>query len=339
MRWLDQEIEAIKASTNWCYYRISTGPVVFCVGLTEGSAFLAALDAFACVEKLDALPEDLPIVWVSDAPNLLNRCSDNCFRELLLAQAECRFSQSNLLLNWDAPRGLLKYFNGDSNRGLFVAADLTSLPSWEWFSPLKEFVHLFALAQGAWLAHAASVSVSESSGVLLVGPGGSGKSTTCAHMVQAGYQTCGDDYVLLTNDAGGVFAHAIYRTIKLMPREKLGNVGGWLADLRRSTVAETGKSVYFMDEDSKDLSIVGCMSVKRIYGLRLVDNQDVPIQLSELSYTHFAMSSHGQIPVWLDRSLSVSKAIFERLPKKMIDVRRDNSGLQANAAFLREVLG
>lgn len=339
MRWLDQQIKAIKASTNWCYYRISTGPIVFYVGLTDGSAYLVALDAFASVEKVRVLPEGLPIIWVADIPTLLNQCSTSYSRELLLAQAGCRFSQSKMLLNWDAPRGLLKYFNGDSNRGLFVAADLTSLPSWEWFSPLKEFLHLLALKHCAWLAHAASVSVSESSGVLLVGPGGSGKSTTCAHLVQAGYQTCGDDYVLLTNDAGGVFAHAIYRTLKLMPIEILGNVEDGFADLRQSRVAETGKSVYFLDVDSEHVSILRRMPVKCIYGLRLVDDQDVPIQLSELSYTHFAMSSHGQIPVWLDQSLSVSKAIFERLPKKMIDVRRDNSGLQASSVLLREVLG
>lgn len=339
MQWLDQEVEALRASKSFLYYRIKAGRVNFCVGLTEGSAFLGALDAFACVEEISFLPEGVPTVWIDDAPKLLHRCSAHFRRELAFAQAGTRISRSKMFLNWDEPRGLLKYFNVDSNLGFFVAKDLAHLPSWEWFSPLKEFVHLFALEQGAWLAHAASVSSNEGSGVLLVGPGGSGKSTTCAHLVQAGAQTCGDDYVLLTNETEGVFAHAIYRTVKLMPRKPLGIKVGVFGGLSHSMVAETGKRVYFLDKNSERFKLVLRMPIKQIIGLCLVDGLPEPVRLTALSYMHFAMSSHGQIPVWLDRSLSVSRVIFERLPKKMIEVRRDDSGLQASAAFLSEALG
>lgn len=341
MQWLDDEVEALKASARYFYYRINAGRVVFFVGLTEGSVFLAALDAFACVEEVSFIPDGgVPTVWIADAPKVLHRCSANYRRELAFAQAGTRISRSKMFINWDEPRGLLKYFNVDSNLGIFCAEDLSSLPSWEWFSPLKQFVHLFALLQGAWLAHAASVSSNEDrSGALLVGPGGSGKSTTCAHLVQAGAPTCGDDYVLLSNEAEGVFAHAIYRTVKLMPRKPLGNKVSVFEGLRQARVAETGKTVYFLDKNSERFKLVLRMPIKQIIGLCLVDGLQEPVRLTALSYTHFAMSSHGQIPVWLDRSLSVSREIFERLPKKMIEVRRDDSGLQASAAFLSEALG
>lgn len=338
MQWLDQEIEVFKASSDWQYYRVTTGSLEFCIGLRHESAFIKALDAFFCVDALIDLPKGLSTIWVTDSPALVNRCASSESADLSRAQERAKLSSSKLLLNYDSARCVLKYFNAESNRGLFIANDLSTLPSWEWFSPLKEFIHLFAIEQGAWLAHAASVSLNHFKGALLVGPGGSGKSTTCTNLIQSGCQTCGDDYVLLTNEADGVFAHAIYRTIKLMNREVFRNLSEAFEGLRQSKVAETGKSVYFLEGNSENVSIVRRMPVQKIIGLRLVGGLPEPIRLTELTYTHFGMSSHGQIPVWLDRSLSVSKAIFERLPKNLIEVRRDASGLQASVTFLQEQL-
>lgn len=339
MQWLDEEIEVLATSNDWQCYRVKVGHLEFCICLRHQSAFNRALDAFFCVDELNELPDGMPTIWVVEAAAILDRCASKASTALSLAQERGKLSSSKLFLNYDPARGLLKYFNAVSNRGLFFAEDLAKLPSWEWFSPLKEFVHLFALEQGAWLAHAASLSAEGSSGLLLVGPGGSGKSTTCAHLIEAGYQTCGDDYVLLRSEDEGVFAHAIYRTIKLLPQKSLGNGDCVFNGLRQSKVAETGKSVYFLSNEFEHVSIVRRMPVKQIMGLRLADLLPEPIRLTELAYTHFAMSSHGQIPVWLDRSLSVSREIFERLPKQMIEVRRDVSGLQASSVLLREVLG
>lgn len=334
MRWLDDNVASLKAANEWLYFQIKAGPVCFCVALTTDSSYRAALDAFFYVSPIAAPAENQPLVFVTDTLPLLDQCYRTHAVELSDLQAAAKLSNCRFVLNWDPVRGLLKYFNTATGLGLFAARDLGLLPSWEWFSPMKEFVHLWALERNAWLAHAAAVGVSENDGMLLVGPGGSGKSTTCARLIQIGYKTCGDDYVLLSKMADQVYAHAIYCTLKLMPKRDLVDQRQGLSILKSSSVAETGKLVYFLKNVDRGTSLIHGMVLKKIYGLQLVDNLTDSIRLGDLGYSYYAMSSFGQIPVWLDRSMAISKNIYETLPKALIDVRRNISGLNRLIAFL-----
>lgn len=335
MDFLDAEIDILRCSQIIRHYRVSAGPVEFCIGMLNGNAFVSALEAFLRCQPVEAPPENIPIVFVCDSPSLIDRCSILGYQELTNAQERSKLSRNQQLFNWDPQRGLLKYFNAETQAGLLAARDLTKLPSWEWFSPLKEFVHLFALEKGAWLAHAAAVGANSLYGVLLVGPGGSGKSTACANLIQSNSKTCGDDYVLLRKEVADVCAYGIYLTIKLVPRFDLHDGMQQVATSKQLMVAETGKLVsYFNFEQSS--SLIPRMFIKEIYGLRLVDQLATPIKTLRLGYNHFAMSSHGQIPIWLDQSLSVSRSIFESLPKKMLEIRRDKKGLEALTQTIKD---
>ncbi|MBU3670870.1 MAG: hypothetical protein FGM17_09155 [Polynucleobacter sp.] len=337
MKWLDDEIETLVSVQSLRFFLIKAGSVAFCVGLTKDSGYHDALEAFISVESVEEPVDDLPLLIVFDDPRLIHDCAGLSSQMLTDAQERSKLSNNQMLFNWDPQRRLVRYFNAQSRKGLFVAEELAALPSWEWFSPLKEFVHIWALEKGAWLAHAATVGNSSGSGLLLVGPGGSGKSTTCAQMIQSCYKTCGDDYVLLSYEANGVFAHAIYRTFKLMPRFNLQEGMAGVKTSGQADVLETGKSVYFLKNAEFD-SVIPKMFITEIIGLRLVEGFGNSIQFKALGYTHFAMSSHGQIPVWLDKSLAVSRAIFERLPCQLIEVKRDREGLEAVSAYIQESL-
>jgi hypothetical protein len=79
-----------------------------------------------------------------------------------------------------------------------------------WWTPL----HWALPANGRPLVHGAAVG-----GVLLVGPGGSGKSTTACAAAAAGLPCAGDDYVAVEREAdGGWRAHALYRWARLDAR-------------------------------------------------------------------------------------------------------------------------
>lgn len=100
------------------------------------------------------------------------------------------------------------------------------------------------LAIAAWLAttgahvlHGAAVSV-DGRGVLLVGPGGAGKSTTAIAMAAAGATLLADDLCIVERDTGEAVVHPLYRTCKLNADsdarlEVAASTLGWTAGAKR----------------------------------------------------------------------------------------------------------
>jgi hypothetical protein len=95
--------------------------------------------------------------------------------------------------------------------------DVELLPIWDRIHPLRHLLHEWARGFGADLVHAGAVGI-DGVGVLVVGPGGTGKSTTVLAAMAAGLTAAGDDYVLVgAAPAAGAFptAHGLYGTMRL----------------------------------------------------------------------------------------------------------------------------
>ena len=88
----------------------------------------------------------------------------------------------------------------------------TDLPYWELGAPLRTLLAWFALRRSAFLAHGAAVAEA-GRGVLLLGPGGAGKTTTALAAWGEGMDYLGDDYVLVRVDRRLTVARA-YATAK-----------------------------------------------------------------------------------------------------------------------------
>ena len=112
----------------------------------------------------------------------------------------------------DAATAGLQVLDLESGTGVMVT--MTAPADWEHAAPFRSFLHWTAAARGCLLVHAASVAQPGGRGALLLGPGGSGKSTTTLTAVAAGWVTAGDDYVLLDPTAPRVGARALYGTAK-----------------------------------------------------------------------------------------------------------------------------
>jgi hypothetical protein len=95
-------------------------------------------------------------------------------------------------------------------------ADAGRLPAWESAAPFKQILQWSMVDTHLSMLHAGAVTDSRH-GVLLAGPGGSGKSTTVAACLQAGLRVCGDDLLVVSRSRRGWFAHALYDAIKLFP--------------------------------------------------------------------------------------------------------------------------
>lgn len=167
------------------------------------------------------------------------------------------------LIVWSAPMKVFPWTSSDLGRGGAVAGlshgpvratavtDGTSLMLWDrerriaccWFAgvdgvtrwdraaPLRTALH-FALARPhRQLVHGAVVG-SNDRGVVLAGPGGSGKSTTTLACLQAGLQVVGDDYAAIDVTARRTRAWNLYRSIKV--GERTAGVSG--CDHRRTLI-------------------------------------------------------------------------------------------------------
>lgn len=90
--------------------------------------------------------------------------------------------------------GQLSAYDRATSRAWFWSRNANELPFWEPAAPFRQILHWWLPDRGALLLHAASVG-EEAGGVLLVGAGGSGKSTCALSCLTSGLLYAGDDYV------------------------------------------------------------------------------------------------------------------------------------------------
>ncbi len=104
-----------------------------------------------------------------------------------------------------------------TRQGVFWVRDPALLPYWTKASPFRTLFHWLMQAHGRQLLHAAAVAT-EHGGVLIVGRGGVGKSSTALACLDAGMSYVGDDYVVVGLDPAPR-AYSLYNTAKLTPSQ------------------------------------------------------------------------------------------------------------------------
>jgi hypothetical protein len=109
---------------------------------------------------------------------------------------------------------VLSVLDNERKRAWFWCADADALPFWESSAPFRQILHWWLGARKMLLLHAASVGRAEG-GVLLVGRGGSGKSTSALACLESDLLYAGDDYVAVDEGAGLVYS--LYCSGKLEP--------------------------------------------------------------------------------------------------------------------------
>jgi hypothetical protein len=110
----------------------------------------------------------------------------------------------------------LTFFDPDEGVAAVWVDSLESIPSWETHAPLLRVWHATLARRDRCVTHAAAVG-DEDGGVLLAGPGGSGKSTTTLAAILGGMRCVGEDYVIIDLAPEVIEAYALYNNIKLSP--------------------------------------------------------------------------------------------------------------------------
>ena len=117
---------------------------------------------------------------------------------------------------WQEPGRMLVAWDGRAGTVSGYIGDRAALPSWQRAEPLRAPLNWVLRGPRRALAHAAGLGNRESgAGLLIGGPGGSGKSTTALSWLLAGGDFAGDNYVLVDLDGpGGPTAAPIYTNAK-----------------------------------------------------------------------------------------------------------------------------
>lgn len=101
-----------------------------------------------------------------------------------------------------------------SKRALFWIHSPDAIPFWERAAPFKNILNWFLALTPFTIVHGGVIS-QNGRGILLVGPGGSGKSTTVINCLSSGFQVCGDDLIIVGLVDNEFKGYLLYNSIKL----------------------------------------------------------------------------------------------------------------------------
>jgi GT2 family glycosyltransferase len=108
-------------------------------------------------------------------------------------------------------------FDSETQIGAYWVDRTSNLPYWARSSPMRTLFHWLMERHGRQLLHAAAIGT-DAGGVLIVGKGGVGKSTTSLSSLVRGLRFAGDDYVVVGFDPEPT-VWSLYCTAKVTPQQ------------------------------------------------------------------------------------------------------------------------
>jgi hypothetical protein len=130
-----------------------------------------------------------------------------------ITAAPPRYRDERVRVTLDVGAGALSVLDCAERRAWYCARDAAALPGWEFGAPFRLILHWALGARGRQLVHAAAVGRPDG-GVLLVGMGGAGKSTTALSCLGTELRYAADDYCMLSADPEP-YAHSLYNSAKV----------------------------------------------------------------------------------------------------------------------------
>ena len=181
--------------------------------------------AFAWQAKTSTIKPDIEIYALEGAGAVVSPWGSEDFLDGNRIRG---LDSGDVLASFDLEHSVLNAFDHLTNKGIFWVSQSSRLPEWEFGAPLRNILTWALFSRGVHIIHSAGIG-RNGKGLLLIGQGGSGKSTTTAISLQNGFKTTGDDYCAISSvNPPKIFG--IYGLLKLVPHavgtSKLQNSSG-----------------------------------------------------------------------------------------------------------------
>jgi hypothetical protein len=211
-----------------------------------GAAAAEALSsAFAHLRDRGDEPPALTLhVWDSGVPRA----------EANAAGASYYYEQDGVRALHQPASDVFSVLTAKSDVGWFWMPDANGLPYWDYTAPFRHLLSWWLDAQGLRQVHGGAVGT-EKGGVLVVGPGGSGKSTTALSSLRdERLRYAGDDYVAVGSGAEPA-VYSLYCSGKVHPDDlhRLPHLEPAVADGARPDE----KAVFYVEQAFPGRSIAG----------------------------------------------------------------------------------
>jgi hypothetical protein len=201
-------------------------------------------------------------------------------------------------------------------------------------APMCSLLTYWFARRGRYLFHGASIGDSDT-GVLILGAGGAGKSTTALACLEAGMTYAGDDYCLLRMN-GGPFVDSLFGTAKLSDRSRFPSLAAAM-DLEGITSDE--KTVYCLHRLPKSSLRFG-FRLRSILLARVEPIQETTTSLSSHAkgFLALAPSIGFQLPEMRKDAMRCFDAVARQLPVYDLKLGADmRSTPEAIRRLLREL--
>ena len=133
----------------------------------------------------------------------------------------------------------------DIDRGLalYWCRDAQKIPAYERSAPIRTLIHWWMREHNRQLIHGGAVGTA-TGGVLLVGRGGSGKSTTALACLDAGFSYVSDDYCLVASRPTP-YVYSLYNSAKLK-REDIDRFPNLAPAIQDQPMPQMDKAVFWL---------------------------------------------------------------------------------------------
>jgi hypothetical protein len=208
--------------------------------------------AFAHLEAASQEPELIVDAWQSAGTGAPAPPLPAIQRDAATRGAVAHFDDGRARALYQPAIRILNVLDVPGDVAWFWAEDAAGIPEWECATPIRHILHWWLAERGAQQLHAAAVG-DPSGGVLVVGKGGSGKSTVALACATAGMAYAGDDYVAATLTPEP-YVHSLYSSAKVEPHHlarfpALGEGPGVVAPERNEVAPfDTEKTVLYLNE-------------------------------------------------------------------------------------------
>jgi len=241
-----------------------------------------------------------------------------------IARGEVRgYNDDRMYTAFHLGSGTLSMLDTRLNLALYWIRDASRIPYYEKGFPLRAILHWWMCNHKRQLVHAGAVGTSRG-GVLLVGKGGSGKSTTALACLHSEMLYVGDDYVLLSGQPTP-FVYSLYNSAKL-DADHIWRLPHLLPTVSNRERLDTEKALIFLHDHYPDKVTMG-FPVRAILLPHIADLPDTRLKRTSpaASLAALAPSTIFQLPVARHEAFQNLADFVKQVPSYVLELGTDLS--------------